>query len=82
MKLDREKWQPCSSCRDGFCMTAKKYHATDLYMSVNPPQIGAYGDDEISTNISFCPMCGRPLTEGAWEYLERRLFACQGKEKI
>lgn len=84
MKLDREKWLPCASCESGFCMTAEEYHATDLYMNVSgdPPFIGASGDDDICVDISFCPICGRPLTEGAWEYLERRLFACQGKEKI
>lgn len=75
MKIDREKWQPCEVCTNGFLETAEKYRATDLYMDVDPPIIGAYGDDEVSVSIKYCPMCGRPLTEEAWSELERRFTA-------
>lgn len=75
MKINREKWQPCESCESGFCITAEEYHATDLYMCVDPPLIGAYGDDCAIMPIKYCPMCGRPLTEEAWSELERRFTA-------
>ena len=75
MKINREKWQPCVFCDGGFFTQSDEYASTTLYMTVDPPRIGASGDEDVGETIAYCPMCGRPLTEEAWSELERRLFA-------
>lgn len=60
-RLDRSAWEPCEFCGKEL----------DDY-----PYIVAHSDyDESNTcyTPAFCPVCGRPLTDVAWDMLERRL---------
>lgn len=63
MKLDRSKWKFCEKC---------KYEKSDMVI---------YFSYDIDTVIGFeswgaryCPECGQPLVEEAWEELERKVF--------
>ena len=63
-RLDRSAWGPCKSC-ESKCRTCLRNETSrcekcknyDCYYPVS----------------NFCPHCGRPLTDAAWEMLERRL---------
>lgn len=60
-RLDRSAWEPCDFCGKEL----------DDY-----PYIVAHSDyDESNTcyTPAFCPVCSRPLTDAAWEMLEKRL---------
>ena len=62
--LDRSAWKPCQSC-ESKCRTClrnetgrcNKCNNYDCYYPIN----------------NFCAYCGRPLTDAAWDMLERRL---------
>ena len=58
--IDRSKWEFCLWCKD------LQYLPHEMCADVKMP-----GGSEIGA--SFCPSCGRPLTEEAWAELERRL---------
>lgn len=55
--LDRSRWEGCKYCADGSPYSKLMYD-----YQVRSVDVGRY-----------CKMCGRPLTEEAWEQLERRL---------
>ena len=69
-RLDRSAWEPCGECRS--CDNCKNN-------SDYSPDEGIYGEcsqcHEYSNfePFNFCHECGRPLTDAAWEMLERRL---------
>ena len=89
--IDRDEWNSCVIC-GGEKKLYQNTHTTKLFMNTFgeattlvtecmacPP----YADccmKGISTNsafiIKFCPECGRPLTDEAWEILEKRLRGC------
>lgn len=73
--IDREVWKPCEFCgyveypdknyypKSGYVFYAgfyKQYDVDDFH-------------EEETDNVKFCPNCGRPLTEEAWNELEKRL---------
>ena len=58
--IDRSKWEFCLWCKD------LQYLPHEMCADVKMPGGSAIG-------ASFCPSCGRPLTEEAWAELERRL---------
>lgn len=58
--IDRSEWEFCLWCKD------LQYLPHEMCAGVKMP-----GGSEIGA--SFCPSCGRPLTEEAWAELERRL---------
>ena len=58
--IDRSKWEYCLTCRD---LRYLPYEVCAGIKMLGGSEIGA----------SFCPSCGRPLTEEAWAELERRL---------
>lgn len=63
-QIDREKWKPCELCgmlNDEITCRFAKFTAYDQSKTVR------------YTSAKFCPECGRPLTEAAWEELEKRL---------
>lgn len=73
--LDRLAWEPCEHCKP------PKYAVYPLafYSEQSLPVVGnkiyRYDTDEgwSGEEINFCPWCGRPLTDAAWEMLERSL---------
>lgn len=63
-RLDRSAWEPCENCKSK-CRTClrnetsrcKKCNNYDCYYPVS----------------NFCQYCGKPLTDAAWDMLERRM---------
>lgn len=70
--IDRNTWEPCKHCEPS-------EYPPDYYGPHNFPivenEIYFYDTDDgcEGEEISFCPWCGRPLTDAAWEMLEKRL---------
>lgn len=62
--IDREKWEPCHSC-DSKCLTC---------MVTETHKCRICKDYKYYLPLyQFCPKCGRPLTDEAWDELEKRL---------
>lgn len=70
--IDRNAWEPCEHCE-------LSEYPPDYYGPHNFPivenEIYFYDTDDgwEGEEIGFCPWCGRPLTDAAWEMLENRL---------
>lgn len=62
MKINREAWKPCEKCQ---------YEDEEMRIYYPSDWDGGIGF-EMDYAI-FCPKCGRPLNEQAWEILEKRL---------
>ena len=67
--IDREVWGPCEACKEGT-------------IKINIPEFRALAicnqhmnHDAFTLNLQtvFCPVCGRPQTEEAWQELEKRV---------
>lgn len=72
-RLDRSEWEPCENCglKCRVCFRngtdrCKKCKNHDLYIPFS----------------HFCQCCGRPLTDAAWEMLERRLAGLKDCEVL
>lgn len=68
-RLDRSAWEPCEQCRNGSTI-------------IDIPVCNQFGlihkgksneQMHFLFQFPFCPHCGRPLTDAAWEMLEKRL---------
>ena len=61
--IDREAWEPCATCSNEYHQKIKaiveRYHG----MITETKEL----------KVHYCPKCGRPLTEKAWDELETRL---------
>lgn len=64
--IDREKWEPCDACSN-----AK--HIVGLALAIMDDGSDHRVDTKMNCEYSFCPNCGRPLTDEAWAELERRV---------
>ena len=69
IKLNREAWEPCELCGgdklDGVGIGDR--FGLRVYLSggrMEPPE---------NERFQFCPKCGRPCTQKAWDALEKRL---------
>ena len=60
-KLDRGRWEGCWWCEKSGGVLLEDYHA------LRPEKKRG------CVPAVYCPNCGRPLTEGAWAELERRI---------
>lgn len=65
-RIDREKWEPCDACSN-----AK--HIVGLALAIMDDGSDHRIDTKMNCEYSFCPNCGRPLTDEAWAELERRV---------
>lgn len=67
-RLDRSAWEPCRRCKT--CQSCKS-----SICSIDDKSSGCYDCDHMENYepMGFCPWCGRPLTDAAWEMLEKRL---------
>lgn len=67
-RLDRSAWEPCRRCKT--CESCKS-----SICSTDDKSSGCYKRDHMENYepMGFCPRCGRPLTDAAWEMLEKRL---------
>lgn len=86
--IDREAWKPCEYC-GGRKTLYQQTNNTKLFMNtfgkattlvIECNACPPYADccmKGISSNsefkINFCPNCGRPLTDEAWDLLEKRI---------
>ena len=75
-RIDREKWGLCEFC--GYTeYPGKKLYPKDGYLFyagyTKQYAVDSFHEEE-TEDVKFCPRCGRPLTEEAWEELERRVF--------
>ena len=73
LRIDRSVWKPCRRCKT--CQSCKS-----SICSLNDKSSGCYDCDHMGNYepMGFCPWCGRPLTDAAWEMLERRLAGRSG----
>lgn len=73
-RLDRSAWEPCEVCQS--CDNCKNNSDYDR-------DEGIYGECGKCYEYSnfeprnFCGECGRPLTDSAWDMLEKRLEGCK-----
>lgn len=71
-RLNREAWKPCE-----FCGEDRKDFGLDCGGDgigiVIGNSLATIGSDSWGFLVNFCPKCGRPITEEAWEMLEQRL---------
>lgn len=71
-RIDRSAWDPCEYC-------GEPSPHWDCIIGDNVEQFlcsrdGLFRDAYIKQRkIEFCPYCGRPLTDTAWEMMEKRL---------
>lgn len=73
-RLDRSAWEPCEDCKeisywDETCDNCKY---DDLF-SDKEPCASCKSKSKWEPYYSFCTTCGRPLTDAAWDMLEKRL---------
>ena len=86
-KIDHESWKPCEYCCDtksrktykiekypGVCDFETFLDGTDE-IAVNAYNHYTPCTEEIcfAFPVSYCPKCGRPLTDEAWDLLEKRI---------
>lgn len=63
--INREKWEPCELCSGKHLQTVG--FDDRIYLcsgNSKPPE---------NERFRFCPSCGRPLTDQAWDELEKRM---------
>ena len=78
MKIDRSKWNPCEYCcgQDNGRKAIGFDGAGDAITLENDGHMAAIESDSFGFLIEYCPKCGRPMTEQAWQELERKVFDC------
>ncbi|WP_298730219.1 hypothetical protein [uncultured Subdoligranulum sp.] len=70
--LDRSAWEPCEYCEDysGKCCANCWNGGNQAHQE---PCKSCYCASKWKPKENFCPYCGRPMHDAAWEMLERRL---------
>ena len=68
-RIDRSACEPCEQCRNG--NTIIDIPGCDEFRLVYKGKSNE--QMHFLFQFPFCPHCGRPLTDAAWEMLERRL---------
>ena len=68
-RIDRSAWEPCGCCKEKRCPTCKYDDCIPIFDPCNSCVDGS-GWKPV---YKFCPECGRPMTDAAWEMLEKRL---------
>lgn len=81
--LNRSAWKPCEMCGDKRAIKLSCNFSGGAIIKVVGESLEVSGDDkaiplfkksyEPAFWIKFCPWCGRPLTDAAWNMLEKRL---------
>lgn len=75
--IDRSKWAPCDGCISCFnceyAMTGADDDPCAHCIDCDGPGGSLQGSMNYFVAAGYCGHCGRPLTEEAWEELEKRL---------
>lgn len=77
-KLDRSRWKGCPDCK-GEVFEKRLQYMRPVMKPLTPEQAlmdkltELTGIVYVKVKNEFCHTCGRPLTEEAWEELERRI---------
>lgn len=73
-RLDRSAWEPCEECKEISYWDEKcdNCRYDDLFAN-QEPCASCESKSKWEPCYSFCPRCGRPLTDAAWDMLEKRL---------
>lgn len=79
MKIKREAWKACEKCGEIYCSMCKSRNRA---LDQEPCFSCHSGSKWESANHNFCDECGRPLTEQAWEMLEKRLNVDKYKDAV
>lgn len=71
-RLDRSVWEPCEHCKPS---KNPLYRWGSHQFPIDGNEIYFYDTDDgwEGEEINFCPWCSRPLTDAAWDMLEKRL---------
>lgn len=70
-QIDREAWEGCEHCKNDSMNgegTSHDFRVSEGAIYYYDSEFGWEGVD-----ANYCPWCGRPLTEEAWEELEKRV---------
>lgn len=74
--INYEAWEPCEFCGEwigGDCRPKEQDVGYRLYAGFcKQVAVDDFWEDE-TENLNFCPICGRPLTDAAWEELKERI---------
>lgn len=68
-RLGRSAWEPCGACKTENIMI----HVPAFKAMAVCNQHMDHGAFDLTLYLNFCPYCGRPLTDAAWDALENRL---------
>lgn len=66
--LDRSEWEPCAWCAGKACANCSRAETPSCETCQTCREHNHWEPDS-----KFCPDCGRPRTDAAWEMLEKRL---------
>lgn len=66
--LDRSAWEPCAWCAGKACANCSRAETPSCNTCKTCKEHNHWEPDS-----KFCPDCGRPRTDAAWEMLEKRL---------
>lgn len=85
-KLDRSRWEGCEHCKgdlEGYTSCFRNTNGSSIKMYIPEGEAaivipGRY-NHRAYIKISYCPFCGRPLTEEAWAEMERRIGGSETK---
>ena len=71
-RLDRSAWEPCEYCRDysGKCCANCWNGGKQAYQE---PCKSCYCASKWKPKENFCPYCGRPMHDAAWETLYQKI---------
>lgn len=69
--IDREAWKPCEHCKPKCRICAN----CSILGKCGEPQVCVDCKDysNFYSDYNYCDYCGRPMTEEAWEELEKRV---------
>lgn len=67
-RLDRSAWEPCGACKTEKIII----HVPAFKAMAVCNQHMDHGAFDLTLHLNFCPYCGRPMTDAAWDMWERR----------
>lgn len=67
--IDREAWEPCGACKSGKITV----HVPAFRAMAVCNQNMDHEAFDLTLQLKFCPVCGRPMAPEAWAELEKRL---------